>query len=130
MGPAPIYDNMMTLWSEDGPAYVWPITEPSSRARYRIAAAREYLSEHGVDVGPGDGTVSARELLRWVRSMTMTGVWRQHTEPGPDGEWEPDCGCEEPDWWCGMGDRGKQVAGWSFMDADHPEELPYQWEES
>lgn len=124
-----IYEKMRTLWSEDGPAYVWPITEPSSRLSYRIAAAREYLDEQGVNVGPGDGTVGARELLGWVRSMTTTGVWRQHSEPGPDEEWEPDCGCEEPAWWCEMGDRDTRVAGWMFTDSCHPEDLALQWEE-
>ena len=123
-----LIEKALRLQNTDGEvSYVWPITVPSSRLAYRIAAAREYLDNQDIHPGPGDATVGVAELLRWVRSMELTGVWRQHSDT--EDEWDPSCWCEEPEWWCPDGDLEPAKAGWSFVGCRHPEDLTPQWED-
>lgn len=126
----PIYVDMVHLTSDNGDVFVWPDKAGADR-HHLIAAAREYLSMFGTDIGPGDDcVVEAPALLAWVRTWTKTGPIREHVDRERWEALDGACGCEDLGWYCSDGDDPTQFYGWSTQDADHPEDLPVRWLEA
>lgn len=128
----PIYEDMLSLSSDDGPCYVWPGNDNADRT-HLIAAVREYLSENGVDVGPGenwpgnDVVVSAPTLLTWLRGWNTVKHLREHVSQEHWDTLDGICGCETLGWWCQDADGEVLVSGWSAQDVSHPEDLNMEY---